>query len=338
MLCYVKDLSANLSMTKTDNIQTIKIYQYMTAERVLFPHLIAIDILKNYKQDTLMLCLGSEGWDISYNGTERIVKEICDRAKIPYDKIIFRTANLNQTLTYFKSKPYPFNLDFAMLEYHKEAEPCFNKKYGIFLGRPDNLRLYAFYKHLTWSCSSQGIATFHYDPKNINEYESDFTNFLIDHNTKWHYIKDQLPYSDLNNYIKIPIVNESHKEINFWKDLYSKISIEIICETNVHNESFFITEKTLRPILYKKLFVIIGSKNYEQQLKEMGFDIFDDIIDKTYDKKQYSDRIEHLYSSLEHILRVLSESNELKVRLENNQKLAATLISEHKNKRKEWLS
>lgn len=322
-------------MKKTDSIQTIKINRYMTAEKVLCSHLLAIDILNNYKQDVLMLCLDSEGWDINYNGTEQIVKEICDQVKIPYDKIIFRTSNLNQTLKYFKSIPYPFNLDFIMCKFHKEIEPCFDKKYGIFLQRPSNERLYTFYKHLTWQQSNQGIVTFHYDPMNIREHGSDFNDFLIDHNKKWHYIKNQLPYSDLGNCGKFPTVYEIYEEIEFWKNVYSKISIEIVCETNVHNQSFFVTEKTLRPILYKKLFAVVGSKNYEQQLKEMGFDIFDDVIDKTYDTKQYYDRIEHLYGSLGCLLNTLNESDELKIRLENNQKLAARLISEHKAKKKE---
>jgi len=319
------------------NNSVLKINQYLNAETVVSPHLLAIDILKKYNGNELILCLDTEGWDIVENGTEEIVKEICDQLSIPYDKIIFRTSNLNQNLKYFKSIEFPFLIDFSLMKFDENIEVLLPKKYGLFLGRPSNERLYTFYKHLNWNFKDQGIATFHFDVNNINEYKSEFVNFLIDHNEKWKYLKDCLPYSDFDNFLQYPIIDKSHVDLDFWTNIYKKISIEIVCETNVHNQSFFITEKTIRPILYKKLFVVVGSKHYEKQLKELGFDIFDDLIDKSYDNKSYYDRIEHLYGSLSHILKTIKVSDKLIERLEKNQALAIDMIKKEKIKQDRYI-
>ena len=310
----------------------IEINHYMTPERVISPHLIALEIAKNYNGSTLILCFDGEGFDLKHNGTESVVKDICDCLSIPYEKIIFRTNNLNDNLDYFKTIPYHYNLNYV-LHYDKNIEVSFDKNYGLFLGRPSNERLYTFYKHLSWKNKELGIATFHFKPENENEYNSDFVNFLIDFSNEWKYLKDILPYSDFNNFLKYPIFEESHAAPEFWTQVYNKISIELVCETSVHNESFFVTEKTLRPILYKKFFVTVGSKNYEKQLKELGFDIFEDIIDKTYDSKNYYERIDHMYESLDHFLKNLEYSKDLIERLEKNQQLAIELCEKEKQKK-----
>jgi hypothetical protein len=45
----------------------------------------------------------------------------------------------------------------------------------------------------------------------------------------------------------------------------------------------FLTEKTAIPLLLKKPFMIIGSQYYNQKLVELGFKLYDEIIDYAYD-------------------------------------------------------
>lgn len=51
------------------------------------------------------------------------------------------------------------------------------------------------------------------------------------------------------------------------------------------NEVPFITEKTVNPILMKKPFLVLGCKGFNQKLKELGFDLFEDIIDYKFDQE-----------------------------------------------------
>lgn len=67
-------------------------------------------------------------------------------------------------------------------------------------------------------------------------------------------------------------------------NLYEQSLVEIINETVWHpNDSGIITEKYLNSIYGKNLPIVIGVKNSIQSIKEIGFDVFEDVIDHSYD-------------------------------------------------------
>jgi hypothetical protein len=45
----------------------------------------------------------------------------------------------------------------------------------------------------------------------------------------------------------------------------------------------YITEKTLKPMLCKKIFIVAGPRGVLSHLRSKGFKTFDDFIDETYD-------------------------------------------------------
>jgi hypothetical protein len=57
-------------------------------------------------------------------------------------------------------------------------------------------------------------------------------------------------------------------------DLYQDILIDIISESHVLGNTFFPTEKTIRPMWLKKPFIIFGSRDYLCYLQQMGFKTF----------------------------------------------------------------
>ena len=57
-------------------------------------------------------------------------------------------------------------------------------------------------------------------------------------------------------------------------DLYQDILIDIVSESHVAGNTFFPTEKTVRPMLLKKPFIIFGSRDYLDYLHQMGFKTF----------------------------------------------------------------
>lgn len=64
---------------------------------------------------------------------------------------------------------------------------------------------------------------------------------------------------------------------------YPDIFVDIVAETFVNGETFFVTEKTVRPILLKKPFIVMGPKNFLIHLRQMGFKTFHDFWDEDYD-------------------------------------------------------
>jgi hypothetical protein len=108
---------------------------------------------------------------------------------------------------------------------------------------------------------------------------------------------------------------------NLWKKNYKDIAVEIVMETNQTPDTFFITEKTFRPIAYGKLFLVIGSPKFEQNLRRLGFDTFNDIIDKSYDTESSYIRVDAVFKSLGELLRNPVDMQELLPRLEKNKRV-----------------
>jgi len=69
-------------------------------------------------------------------------------------------------------------------------------------------------------------------------------------------------------------------------DIYNDSYYTLITETNAVNEFNFFTEKTVKPILAKRLFVVIAGQGFLKTLKSYGFKTFDTVIDESYDSEE----------------------------------------------------
>lgn len=83
--------------------------------------------------------------------------------------------------------------------------------------------------------------------------------------------------------------------------LYQDILVDLVVESHVAGTTFFPTEKTIRPILLKKPFVIFGSKDYLAYLRQMGFRTFADFWDEDYDGYQGKERYLRIIKLIDHI-------------------------------------
>jgi hypothetical protein len=67
--------------------------------------------------------------------------------------------------------------------------------------------------------------------------------------------------------------------------VYNKSAYSIITETNAHNTFSFFTEKTAKPILGRRLFIVFNGQYFLRNLRQLGFKTFDGIIDESYDNE-----------------------------------------------------
>lgn len=67
------------------------------------------------------------------------------------------------------------------------------------------------------------------------------------------------------------------------KKIYNKTAYSIVSETVADHENVFISEKTVKPLLSKRLFISFSSKNILHTLRKNGFKTFDTVIDESYD-------------------------------------------------------
>lgn len=67
--------------------------------------------------------------------------------------------------------------------------------------------------------------------------------------------------------------------------VYNQTNYSIVAETNFDNEYNFYTEKIVKPIMCKRLFVAISGQHYLKNLRSYGFKTFDGVIDESYDNE-----------------------------------------------------
>jgi hypothetical protein len=86
--------------------------------------------------------------------------------------------------------------------------------------------------------------------------------------------------------VKHPIINSAANSYvsRFAADFYSQVAMDIVNETVFHYPYPYITEKTLRPINCKRMFILFAPAGQLSYLQGLGIQTFDDIIDESYDQ------------------------------------------------------
>lgn len=66
-------------------------------------------------------------------------------------------------------------------------------------------------------------------------------------------------------------------------ELYKNTCISLVTESQHGNEIFFITEKTIQPIMNAHPFIVNGSTGFNKFLSEQGFVLYDELFDYSFD-------------------------------------------------------
>ena len=152
-------------------------------------------------------------------------------------------------------------------------------------------------------------------------------------------------------------LNETHddrtlKIINEWEgqngndiislgdaDNWQKHFLTVVTETTIHTD-VLLSEKTFKPIIGLRPFLILGDQNLYKKLKEMGFDIFEDMFPDiliNLSNPAYEKRIEYIVEQLQR-LSAFSYSEldekykELRPRLKANRERLHEVIVENFNR------
>ena len=100
------------------------------------------------------------------------------------------------------------------------------------------------------------------------------------------YLDGSIAYSTYTKLIQSEILEQETfwgPVPHFWS-FYRFIALELVTETVFNYPYPYISEKTLKPILNGRMFVIAGAKGILELLQSKGFVTWDDIIDESYDK------------------------------------------------------
>jgi hypothetical protein len=90
--------------------------------------------------------------------------------------------------------------------------------------------------------------------------------------------------------------------------VYNQSAYTLVAETNIDNHYSFYTEKTVKPILARRLFIVLSGQYALRNLRRIGFRTFDGIIDESYD--EIEDSLERCRMALAQMDRLIACSQQ----------------------------
>lgn len=153
------------------------------------------------------------------------------------------------------------------------------------------------------------------------KYKLQFNNYIS--MNLWNWSNDDYPFEYLKNE---PMILDGISKSDYWnlpvtelKDsMFSVVSESGICDTD------FITEKTWLPIYNKRPFIIFGPVGIHSKLKKMGFEIFEEYFDYSFDnEKDYKIKSEEIVRQVAACEKINynKELKKIKHKLEHNHNL-----------------
>ena len=94
---------------------------------------------------------------------------------------------------------------------------------------------------------------------------------------------------------------------NNLRNYYRETFVEIVTETSFTETCYLLTEKTLNSIYGCNFPILLSGQGAVGFLRSMGLDMFDDVIDHSYD--QIADPVQRLYFAIEQNKEILNNSN-----------------------------
>ena len=246
--------------------------------------------LRDISSENINLNSGVEGPCCKQSGLDEIIYKAISLYNLQPSQFVINSGNHLKSSDFHeqfneKSTVYLYNLYSKKSRESRENRQWNNDKiFGMFIGRSNWQRL-DIASYLYHYKNEMTVLQYHFDFKSewhCNNFELE--EFVLRNN-------DNESIDRICNFIKsLPIRDNEFAypiQFNNIDDLtskYKQIFVDIVCETFYSGKTFHFSEKVLRPILYKRPFIIQGSKYFLQNLKTIGFKTFDHWWDEGYDE------------------------------------------------------
>lgn len=114
-------------------------------------------------------------------------------------------------------------------------------------------------------------------------------------------------YDDIEIYQKATANDNIYNFNNSLIEKYSSSFLEFVTETNYNEPSFNVTEKFSHSVFGYNIPIFVSSPGYVDFIRSMGFDVFDDIIDHSYDEE--TDKLKRIHKLVNNNLDLISSGN-----------------------------
>lgn len=268
------------------------------------------DILYEYQlTGKVDISTRSEGICLEKSGFYKLLDYICDKFKIDKKCITITTANsLEQHKEYSIKILYNYWLaNWVAIKFNQiETEKTSQLKHlGCFSGRVNWNRLILvswLYTNFKETC----LLSFNYNNSDEDKLISDLNRLNFYQSSSLEqavvFLKNAPLILEKSRYSKPDDINDFINKSMEMSIYYKFIFLDLVLETYCMGNTFFPTEKTLRPIVTKTPFIVMGPPNYLKNLKKLGFKTFDLWWNESYDLYEGSSRIDEIKKVITEIM------------------------------------
>jgi len=114
----------------------------------------------------------------------------------------------------------------------------------------------------------------------VNEYSEKYANCFPGVELNWPYVSPNLR-SEWE--VGSSVTNTNSCELP--EGIFRNTHYSIICETLGMGNDFFLSEKTVKAMFSKRVFVVFGPRHFLKHLHDLGFQTFNAILDESYDNE-----------------------------------------------------
>ncbi len=270
-----------------------------------------IDIISEYLTNgRVIINVNAEGICLDRCGFYKLLDYLCEQLNIDKKLITITTPNklethLEYNIEHFNNHWFSRTKQNIPPNYTPTKDAQL-KHIGCFIGKLNWNRL-ILGSYLYKNFKDKILFTCHYRHEDSQKLQSELTelNFYNEHALNDAVeLMNVSPITLCEKFDSYTIGPPEHLTI---LNQYNNFFVELVLETYVMGNSFFPTEKTLRPIIAETPFIIMGPKNYLKNLRTMGFMTFSEWWDEEYDHCEGVQRIEQIKLVLNEILSWTSE-------------------------------
>ena len=270
--------------------------------------------------ESVVLDMRSEGPSLQALGVCDVIDTwLRNRKQSPESVQLLRWSNPVEFVPYRLIKcSNPSHFFFMSKNYWIDAEPVFDQNsninlFGLFIGRMTHARAVILYQ----SCVTRKdifvskMASPGPYPWQVNTQDE----IDLDQLSEWLSTNRQYRMFEWYDRYPVPSVDqmavrdqfttpESYADTNrSLLNHYGRFAIEIVCETYTMGNTFFPTEKTIRPIMACKPVLVYGPRYFLARLRTMGFRTYSDLWDESYDFYQGPER----WRMIQEVMQSISE-------------------------------
>jgi hypothetical protein len=115
---------------------------------------------------------------------------------------------------------------------------------------------------------------------------------------------------------------------------YIQSCMDLVTESYVF-ESIMLTEKTFKPIVLRKPFLLLSARNSHIFLKKIGYELYDEMFDYSFDDKSFLERFDSIINQITEILKI--PLNEFVLRCEDIHDKIEYNYNHQKKAREFWM-